>query len=200
MSQPLNRRSMLPELGEVDEEAGEFWFANPFMMISQGANLSAYERNKLYLNLNGESFLDASFTSGADIDSDSRSVVAGDFTGDGAPDLLVASVGGGTLRLFENQYEQGNRVALELIGVESNRFAIGTRAIASVGNQKIVRDLFPANGFMGQGPAHMSIGIGVATKIDELTIRWPTGKVETFKDIPAGKTFTITEADRNSKK
>lgn len=186
---------MLPELGDVDEEAGEFWFANPFMMISQGANLSAYERNKLYMNMNGETFLDFSFASGADIDSDSRSVVAADFTGDGASDLLVASVGGGPLRLFQNKFPQGNRVSLDLIGVQSNRSAIGTRVIARCGDRKIIRDLFTANGFMGQGPAKLTIGIGEETQVDELSIRWPTGELETYSDVAAGTLTTIREGE-----
>ncbi len=87
MTQPLDRDSMLPELGEVDSEAGEFWVENPFMIRRNGLNLSAYERNSLFLNIAGEGFIDASFTTAADIDSDSHSVVAADFDRDGAVDL-----------------------------------------------------------------------------------------------------------------
>ena len=76
MSQPLNRNAKIEARGEVDREAGEVWVDNPFMMPSEGVNLSSYERNRLFLNLSGEDFADASFTSGADIDADSRGVVA----------------------------------------------------------------------------------------------------------------------------
>ncbi len=116
VSQPLDRTGTLPKLGDLDEELGEFWAGNVFSMPRNGDNLSAYERNRLFLNKgDGESFLDASFASGADIDSDSRTVVAADFDRDGRPDLLVGSVGCGSLRLFLNRHaSSAARVAVEL--------------------------------------------------------------------------------------
>ena len=96
MSRPLDRTASLPELGKVDRENGEFWAGNAFTMIGEGNNLSAYERNRVFLNTgDGKEFLDASFASAADIDSDSRSAIVADFDRDGWPDLLVGSVGGG---------------------------------------------------------------------------------------------------------
>ena len=195
MSQPTNRSCFLPELGKVDREAGEFWVANPFFMPMQGKNLSAFERNRLYLNVLGKDFLDVSFASNADIDSDSRSVIAADFDRDGAPDLLVASVGGGPLRLFNNRCPQKNRVRVELVGTKSNRSAIGSRVIAHYGGRKILRDLFAVNAFMGQAPPEMSLGLGDATKIDQLRVRWPTGKLQVFDNVPSGSHLKIVEGE-----
>ena len=80
MSRPLDRTASLPELGAVDRENGEFWAENAFTMIGEGKNLSAYERNRVFLNTGeGIDFLDASFASAADIDSDSRSAIVADF-------------------------------------------------------------------------------------------------------------------------
>lgn len=194
MSQPLNRMCNLPRLGEVDEDAGEFWTENIMMIPHERHNLSAYERNRVYLNLAGQDFLDCSFTSGADLDSDSRSVVAADFNRDGSVDLLVGSAGGGPLRLFLNEADTGNNsVRIDLIGVDSNRSAIGTRVIAECGSTQIVRDLFAANGFMGTAPADLLLGVGKAEQIDRLRIRWPTGQEEVFTDIPINATISITE-------
>ena len=150
VSQPLDRTRTLPELGDLDEELGEFWTGNAFAMPGNGDNLSAYERNRTYINDDSGSFIDASFASAMDLDSDSRSVVAADFNRDGATDLLVGSVGGGPLRLFLNRFAKGNFVRIQLVGEESNRPAIGTRLIAQAGGLRIIRDVFPANGFMGQ--------------------------------------------------
>lgn len=189
----MDRRSQLPVLGKINEEAGEFWVSNPFMLQKKGANLSAFERNRLFLNQNGQGFIDASFASNADIDSDSRSVVVADFNGDQTPDLLVASAGGGPLRLFLNRMEQGNRVEIVLQGNKSNRPGIGARVIAEVDGMKIVRDLFPANGFMGSSPAWLSLGIGSAESIQRLTIRWPSGKIQELSDVKIGGRLLIEE-------
>jgi hypothetical protein len=178
----------------VDRKGGEFWVENPFDITSSGNNLSAYERNRMYLNIGGTDFLEVSFASDADIDSDSRAVIASDFDRDGAPDLLVGSVGGGPLRLFLNRFPGTNRrVRLDLIGVESNRPAIGTRVIAQIGNRRVVRDLFPANGGTGQAPVEMLLGLGQAERIDRLTLRWPSGKRQVFENLPVGSRITITE-------
>ena len=103
MTQPFNRLSVIEPQGDLDVEAGELWVSNPWELMSEGVNLSAYERNRLFFNHEGREFIDLSYQSGADIDSDSRSAIAADFDRDGDLDLLVASVGGGPLRLFMNQ-------------------------------------------------------------------------------------------------
>ena len=193
MSQPLDRTSKIEPLGKIDSAAGEFW-THPFAMPQQRDNLSAFETNSLFLNVDGTRFLDASFASQANIDSDSRSVIVGDFDGDRAPDLLVGSVGGGPLRLFLNRFPEGHhRVELRLRGVESNHQAIGARAIVEANGKTIVRDLFAPNGFMGQGPARLNVGVGTADRIDRLTVRWPTGKRQVFEDLPVDCVIKIVE-------
>jgi enediyne biosynthesis protein E4 len=193
VSQPLDRTCKIEPLGKIDSAAGEFW-THTFEMPRQRDNLSAYETNSLFLNIDGTRFLDASFASQANIDSDSRSVMVGDFNGDLAPDLLVGSVGGGPLRLFLNQFPEGNhRVEVRLKGVESNHSAIGARAVVEANGKTIIRDLFAPNGFMGQGPARLNLGVGSADRIDKLTIRWPTGKQQVFEDLPVDCVIQIVE-------
>jgi hypothetical protein len=197
VTRPLDRECLLPERGDVDRERGEFWVANPFMMPEAGHNLSAHERNRLYLNVGGQGFIDASRFSAADIDSDSRSVVAADFDRDGWTDLLVGNVGGGPLRLFLNRFSvPGNRrVLLDLVGTTSNRSAIGARATVECGGQRIFRDRFAPNGFMGMGPPELLVGVGQAERIDRLSVRWPTGKVQEFTDLPVDARLTIVEGE-----
>ncbi len=193
MSQPHNRLSQLEAIGEIDEEAGEFWTKNPFQMPNERENLSSFERNRTFLNLDGNSFIDVSFASGADIDSDSRSVVAADFNRDGATDLLVGSVGGGSLRLFLNRFPKANFSRIRLEGSGSNRAGIGARLTATVEGQKLIRDLFPQNGFMGQGPAEIILGLGDAKEIDRLEVRWPSGKTQIYKNLAANRYFLLKE-------
>jgi hypothetical protein len=196
VSQPLDRTCKIEPLGKIDSAAGEFW-THAFAMPKQGDNLSAFEPNKLFLNVDGKRFLDASFASQADIDSDSRSVMVGDFDGDRAPDLLIGSVGGGPLRLFLNRFpREHHRINITLRGVESNWSAIGARAIIEAGGRTIVRDHFAANGFMGQSPARLNVGVGSARTIEKLTIRWPTGRLQVFNDLPVDCDIAIVEGTK----
>jgi hypothetical protein len=187
----------LPQLGKLDEQAGEFWVTNPFQLPQAGHNLSAFERNRLFLNDGGRGFIDASRFSNVDIDSDSRSVVVADFDRDGQSDLLVGSVGGGPLRLFLNRFAiPGNRrIRIDLVGTKSNRQAIGTRVVLDCGSVRIVRDLFATNGCMGMSPPELVIGVGKTTQIRNLTVRWPTGELQRFDDVPTNVRIQVTEGD-----
>jgi hypothetical protein len=196
VSQPFDRSCSLPVKGKLDHELGEFWAENVFQMPANRQNLSAYESNRVFLNDGGKQFIEVSVASQADLDSDSRSVISTDFDGDQRPDILVGSVGGGALRLFLNDVpNSGHRVRVKLSGKGSNRSGIGCRVIARLGNRQIVRDVFPANGFMGQSPADVLLGTGSATQIDKLTIRWPTGETQTFADVASDALVTVTEGE-----
>ncbi len=194
VSRPTDRTCEIQPLGDIDHAAGEFWATNPFAITKAGENLSAYERNKFYLNVDGHKFFDASFASNTDIDSDSRSAIGSDFNDDGKPDLLVASAGGGPLKLFLNQFENKNKfLRVELKGTKSNRDAIGSRVILEMGKKKIYRDLFPANGCMGLGPAELLIGVGEVDQIDKVTVRWPTGKTKVIENVDLSKVLSVVE-------
>jgi len=196
VSQPQNRECQIPVLGEIDHAAGEFWVENPLWLPEMRKNLSAYERNRMYLNFGGESFVDVSYASGADIDSDSRSVIAADFNNDGSPDLLVGSAGGGPLRLFYNRFpDTVNRLQIKLAGSTSNRSAIGARVTVFCGGRQLVRDVFPANGFMGMSPTQLTIGIGQAKTVDRIVVRWPSGQVQEFANVPVNQRISITEGE-----
>ena len=197
MSRPLDRTASLPELGAVDRENGEFWAKNAFTMIGEGNNVSAYERNRVFLNTgDGKNFLDASFASAADIDSDSRSVIVADFDQDGWPDLLVGSVGGGPLRLFLNNSARDNhRIVVKLVGTSSNRHAVGSRVVVECGEDRIIRDLFKANGHHDQSPGTLLVGVGKAEEVDRLVVRWPTGKKQVFTNLPVDSRIELTEGE-----
>jgi len=194
VTQPIGRTCILPQLGEMDAAHGEFWAKTPFLLPQLGKKFSAYEKNRLFLNVPHEPFLNASFVSQADIDSDSRCIVAADFDRDGYCDLLVGPDGGGPLRMFRNSYPwQTHRVRVRLVGQRSNRPVIGSRVVLKRGERQIVRDLFADNGCPGQAAAGLLIGVGACEQIDELTVRWPTGQTQTFTDLGVDCEIVLTE-------
>jgi hypothetical protein len=177
----------------VDQSLGEFWVANPWDIVDKGHNLSAYERNRAYLNVGGRDFVDISDLTGADSDGDGRSVVAGDFRNDGRLDVVVRQAGGGSVLFFENRFPKAHFLNVSLRGVASNRLGLGARLTARAGGRTIVRELYPHNGFRSQMPSRVHLGLGDAAKVDALTIRWPSGKEQTVNDLPADRHVVITE-------
>jgi hypothetical protein len=194
VSQPCNRNCEIKQPGALDAKLNEFWVGNPWAIVTEGHNLSAFERNRVYLNVGGRHFLEVSHLSGADSDGDGRSVVAADFRNTGMPDLIVRQAGGGPLLLYENRLPPAHYLTVTLRGTASNRKGIGARLTAEVGGRAIVRELFPSNGYRSQSPAQVHFGLAGDTKVDKLTIRWPSGKVQVLTGLAADRHVLIDES------
>jgi hypothetical protein len=179
--------------GRPDPALGEFWVTNPWDIVSQGHNLSAFERDRVFLNIQGRDYLDISALTGADSDGDGRSVVAADFRNTGQLDLVVRQVGGGALLMFENQWPRRHYLTVSLRGRTSNRRGIGARLIAQVGERILVREIYPLNSFRSQMPPLAHFGLGDATVVDRLTIRWPSGTTQDLRELPGDRHIVVEE-------
>jgi hypothetical protein len=193
VSQPWNRGSSVPQPGKLDRSLGEFWSQNPWDIVSQGHNLSAYERKRVFLNVRGRDFLDVSALTDADGDGDGRSIVAGDFRNNGQLDLVLRQSGGGSVLLYENQFPRRHYLEVSLRGRKSNRLGIGARLTAVAGGQPLVREMNPINSFRSQMPNVVHFGLGEATRVEELTIRWPSGREQRLTNLAADRHIVVDE-------
>tara|TARA_B100000029_G_scaffold45814_1_gene42226 strand:- start:1748 stop:2350 length:603 start_codon:yes stop_codon:yes gene_type:complete len=183
-------------LRELDGENGEFWVRNPWDFSKSGQNLSAYERNGVFLNGQGQGpavFHDIGFLSGADNPGDGRSVTAWDITNDGQPELLVRQAGGGALVIYENRFPRVHWLKLSLRGTRSNRFGIGAKVVCETEDRTIRRELYPHINFLAQSPAMLHLGLGECDRIKRLTIHWPGGGTQVISDIAVDRHISITE-------
>ena len=193
MSQPGDRASRIKAPGKIDDELKEFWVENPWEIVKSGFNLSAYERNRTWMNIGGRNFLDVSFLTGTDSDGDGRCIVAGSFSNNGRQDLIVRQAGGGPLLMFENNFPQRHWLEVSLRGRQSNRLGVGARLTATVNGRKIVREMFPINSYRSQMANRAHFGLADATKVESLEIRWPSGKTQVLKDLKADAHVVIDE-------
>ncbi len=194
MSQPFDRGCEVPAPAKLDESLDEFWSSNPFK-VSNKHNLSGYERNRTYLNVGGRNFVDISYITGTDSDGDGRSVVPMDINHDGRQDLVVRQAGGGPIKLYKNEFPQKHWLKVSLRGVQSNRLGIGARLVVTAGERKVVRELYPANTYFSQAPALVHFGLGDAASVDNLTIRWPSGKEQKLGNLAADRHIIIREGE-----
>ncbi len=193
VSQPFDRAAVCSAPASPDLELGEFWEEDPWT-IAFRHNLSGFERNRTFLNLGDRQFADISYVTGADSDGDGRSVVAADFRCNGQMDLLVRQAGGGPLLLFENHFPKKNYLKVSLRGSESNSLGIGARLTATLGERQLVRELFPSNTFHSQAASFVHFGLGKATTIEKLTVRWPSGKTHELLKVAGNRHILVDEA------
>ena len=193
MSQPFNSSAQVPCLRDLDKANGEFWVSNPWCFSASGENLSAYERNGVFLNDRRGGFHNISHASGADNPGDGRSAVSWDITGDGMPELFVRQAGGGALVIYHNRFPRAHYLQLSLRGTRSNSLGVGARVECEIGDLVIRRSLFPVVNFLSHSPALLHLGLGDATTVDRLTIHWPSGEVQRFEKLAADRHLRITE-------
>ena len=161
--------------------------------IREDFSWNGREPNVFYARREGRYF-DCSGVSGLDFADDSRAFAITDFDGDGCADLLLKSRLGPQVRALRNQCGQArNRLAIDLTGVKSNRDAVGARVEIEVAGRLLVRFVQAGSGFLSQHTKRVHAGLGDALMADRITVRWPSGEVQQFRDWPAGFRYHVTE-------
>ena len=109
----------------------------------------------------------------------SAGVASGDYDGDGDLDLYISSYLGRPNKLLRNDLANGNHwLELDLTGTVSNRSAIGARIELTAGSLSQTREISACTGFRGQNALTAHFGLGGATVVKRIDIRWPSGIVQ----------------------
>jgi hypothetical protein len=161
------------------------------------------QRKLLYQNLHNGHFADISFQAGPGISepSASRGAAFGDFDNDGDIDIVVNTVNDYPQLLRCDSRLNHNWIKIRTIGTKSNRSGIGAR-IACVtqvpGESKPHRqidEVRSGGGYFSQNDLRVHFGLGGAQKVDLLEIRWPSGQIDTVKDVKANQVIYVKEGE-----
>jgi tetratricopeptide (TPR) repeat protein/thiol-disulfide isomerase/thioredoxin len=168
-------------------------------LISEGNSFSGYERNPLFLNLDGKGFANVAGLLGVDFDDDARAVAVVDWDRDGDLDLWVTNRTSPRVRLLQNNQPRDNgSIAIRLVGngTTTNSDAIGARLTlwpAAQPEQKQIRTVRAGEGFLAQSSSWLHLGLGNAKGTLTARIAWPGGKTETFTGLEEGGRYLITQ-------
>ena len=168
-------------------------------MIRKGHSFSGRERHCCFLNLGSKSgrFADISSATGLDFSDDGRAAARVDWDLDGDLDLWIVNRSGPQIRFLRNDLQTGHHyLAVRLVGRMSNRDAIGARVEVHVKDAPpLTQTLRAGDGFLAQSSKWLHFGLGQASQIHQIVVRWPAGNEEVITGIEVDGRYRIVEGN-----
>lgn len=153
------------------------------------------QRKELYRNIGGGKFKEVA----RDVPSDlltpksSRGAAFGDFDNDGNIDVLVINMNDRP-SLFRNEGgNQNHWITFRLKGTRSNRDAIGARVEIQAGGKTQVGEVRSGGSYLSNNDVRLHFGLGNASRVDRIHVRWPNGNVEDLPGTAADQFVIVNE-------
>jgi len=122
-----------------------------------------------------------------------RGLARVDWNRDGRDDFAVTHLQEPASVLSNETPSTGHFLSVQLRGTISSRDAIGATVEAVVGGRRLVRQLTAGDGYHASNERQSCFGLGAATRIEALSVRWPSGQTTSWSDIPADQAITLIE-------
>ncbi|MDP9159849.1 MAG: CRTAC1 family protein [Acidobacteriota bacterium] len=159
------------------------------------------QRKLLYRNLRNGRFEDVSMNAGPGISgpSASRGCAFGDFDNDGDIDVVINTVNDYPQLLRCDSRLQNNWIKIRTIGTKSNRSGIGarlkcvTRPTGESKPHQQIDEVRSGGSYISQNDLRIHFGIGNADKVELLEVHWPSGQVDTLKDLKPNQLIFVKE-------
>jgi len=124
----------------------------------------------------------------------SRGAAFGDFDEDGDIDVIVNDLDGPPMLLRnEGGSTAGHWISLKLTGTKSNRNAVGAKVRVRTGKLVQIDEVRSGDSYLSHSDWRLHFGLGAATSVDEIEIRWPTGKTQTLRNVGTDKVIAVRE-------
>jgi hypothetical protein len=149
----------------------------------------------LHLNQRDGTFCDASQQAGPALMDRrvSRGLAVADLFNDGEMDVVIEDLDGSP-RILRNRGLRGNHwISFELAGTRSNRLAIGAKVKIVAGRDTQTEQIRSGGSYLSQSDLRVHFGLGDASKVETVEIRWPSGANETLKNLAADHFYSVLE-------
>lgn len=153
------------------------------------------QRKALYQNQRNGSFKDITEKIGGPLvePTASRGCAFGDFDNDGDVDIVINPVNGLPVLLRTDSATNNNWISIKLIGMKSNRDGVGARIKVIADGRTRIDEVRSGGSYYSQNDLRVHFGLGKTAKAQTIEVRWPSGAVDTLKDVTAGRVVFIKE-------
>jgi len=125
---------------------------------------------------------------------DSRAFVLADLDGDGRQEVVVKNRNAPQIIILRNAIdEMGSAISIRLRGTKSNRDALGAAVTVRSGTLRQTKYLQAGTGFLSQHSKELFFGLGEAARKVSVSVRWPSGLLAEFSDVPANHRVVLEE-------
>jgi len=168
---------------------------HPDDMIESRIPRVTHKEPLLMFENTGRNFKDVSANSGTVFGKmfSGRGMALGDFDNDGDADVLTSNNGGPPLLLRNQGGNRNNWLGLQLVSTKSNPAAVGAVITWQSGTVKRTRLKTGGGSYLSSHDPREILGVGAATKIDWVEIRWPSGKVDRLTKVPLNTYIKVLE-------
>ena len=167
-------------------------------LVAVGETADGKGEVRLFRNLGPDGFQDVTTDLGLDkiVLKDPRSIITGDYDGDGATDLLITQNHGPAVLLRNEGGNKNHWLRLVLKGLNDNRSAIGTKVEVFAGTNRQKFEIAGSSGYLGQNSTFINVGLGQAKEADVVRMLWPTGVVQDEIEVAGMREQAYNEIDR----
>ena len=159
----------------------------------KGRSLSGYQRKRVWINDGRGRFTEVAQIVGASDTYDGRAVALADLLNRGVLDVIVANQRGPLLLYWNTVHPGRHWVGFNLVATVSNHSAIGARVEVFWDSQQQVQEVSGGSGFSAQNQRLLHFGLGSESTIDRVTVRWPSGAMQTIDSPEPNRVHTVTE-------
>lgn len=166
---------------------------------SHGHPESPYrQQSALYRNLCNGTFAEMTSVAGPgfELRRSGRGVAFLDYDNDGRIDIAVNNQNDPPSLLHNLSPFVNHWVTIHTVGTRSNRDGLGARVQVLAAGRKQIAEVQSGGSYISQNDLRVHFGLGQATEIDQLEVRWPSGTTDKLKGLPVDKFLTVEEGKR----
>jgi enediyne biosynthesis protein E4 len=157
---------------------------------------SSYKEPRILFHNNGDgTFSDISALAGPAITApaSSRGLAVGDLWNDGRMSAVINNMNAAP-SLLVNQIKNANHwIAFRTVGTKSNRDGVGARIRVKTPARILVDEVRSGSSYISNSDMRVHFGLGKSDKIDWVEVRWPSGLVERFSNLPVDQIHPLKE-------